>query len=247
MNPLLHVIGPRALRRRRRCDPRPVDTVGDSESLSRLYGFPIEVVRAAGRVFVVLARGAMWPSWLVTMDTIISYLGYAFVWHALIAGTLSAILGAVVGYFVVLRNINFAAHALSHIGLHRRGGGGVFGLESRCRASSSSRWRRRSASARRATVSSAATWPSAWCFPSRSAWARCSCTCARASPGRARRSSSASRSACRRTRSSRWQFFRWRAWPCWRCSQRKLLFVSLQPRWRRRAGSRFPGCRSPSW
>src|SRR5277367_5970181 len=58
----------------------------------------------------------MSPSWPATMDTLTSYLAYDFVRHALIAGTLSAILGAVVGYFVVLRNVNFAAHALSHIG-----------------------------------------------------------------------------------------------------------------------------------
>jgi zinc/manganese transport system permease protein len=50
------------------------------------------------------------------MDTITSYLGYQFFWNAMAAGTLSAILGAVVGYFVVLRNVNFAAHALSHVG-----------------------------------------------------------------------------------------------------------------------------------
>ena len=66
------------------------------------------------------------------MDTLTSFLGYDFVQHALIAGTLSAILGAVVGYFVVLRNVNFAAHALSHIGFtgaqpcqHRRQAGFV--------------------------------------------------------------------------------------------------------------------------
>jgi zinc/manganese transport system permease protein len=50
------------------------------------------------------------------MATLIDYLGYGFVQNALIAGTLAAILGAVVGYFVVLRNLNFAAHALSHVG-----------------------------------------------------------------------------------------------------------------------------------
>jgi zinc/manganese transport system permease protein len=50
------------------------------------------------------------------MDTIIDYLHYDFVQNALMAGTLAAILGAVVGYFVVLRNVNFAAHALSHVG-----------------------------------------------------------------------------------------------------------------------------------
>ena len=50
------------------------------------------------------------------MDTITSYFGYQFFWNAMMAGTLSAVLGAVVGYFVVLRNVNFAAHALSHLG-----------------------------------------------------------------------------------------------------------------------------------
>ena len=50
------------------------------------------------------------------MDTITNYLAYDFVRHALIAGTLSAVLGAIVGYFVVVRNVGFAAHALSHIG-----------------------------------------------------------------------------------------------------------------------------------
>ena len=50
------------------------------------------------------------------MDTIINYLHYDFVREALMAGTLSAILGAIIGYFVVIRNVGFAAHALSHIG-----------------------------------------------------------------------------------------------------------------------------------
>jgi zinc/manganese transport system permease protein len=58
----------------------------------------------------------MSPNWPATMDTIIDYLHYDFVQNALMAGTLAAILGAVVGYFVVLRNVNFAAHALSHVG-----------------------------------------------------------------------------------------------------------------------------------
>lgn len=50
------------------------------------------------------------------IDSLVSYLGYDFVRNALLAGTLSAILGAIVGYFVVVRNVGFAAHALSHIG-----------------------------------------------------------------------------------------------------------------------------------
>jgi zinc/manganese transport system permease protein len=50
------------------------------------------------------------------IETLVNYLGYDFVREALVAGTLSAILGAIIGYFVVIRNIAFAAHALSHIG-----------------------------------------------------------------------------------------------------------------------------------
>ena len=62
------------------------------------------------------------------MDTITNYLGYPFVQNALIAGTLAAILGAVVGYFVVLRNVNFAAHALSHIGFTGAAAAALVGL-----------------------------------------------------------------------------------------------------------------------
>jgi zinc/manganese transport system permease protein len=63
------------------------------------------------------------------MDTLISYLGYGFVQNALIAGTMAAILGAVVGYFVVLRNLNFAAHALSHVGFTGAAAATLFGID----------------------------------------------------------------------------------------------------------------------
>ena len=43
-------------------------------------------------------------------------LGQQFVQNAFIAGTLIAVIAAVVGYFVVLRAQAFAAHALSHVG-----------------------------------------------------------------------------------------------------------------------------------
>ncbi len=43
-------------------------------------------------------------------------LQYQFMQHAFEAGTVVAILGGIVGYFVVLRRSSFAAHALSHIG-----------------------------------------------------------------------------------------------------------------------------------
>ncbi len=41
---------------------------------------------------------------------------YAFMQHAFEAGTIVAIVSGVVGYFVVLRRLSFAAHALSHTG-----------------------------------------------------------------------------------------------------------------------------------
>lgn len=62
------------------------------------------------------------------IETLSTYLGYAFVQNALIAGTLSAILGAIVGYFVILRNAGFAAHALAHIGFAGAAGAALVGL-----------------------------------------------------------------------------------------------------------------------
>jgi zinc/manganese transport system permease protein len=50
------------------------------------------------------------------MNTFIELLGQSFVQNAFIAGTLIAIVSAIVGYFVVLRAQAFAAHALSHVG-----------------------------------------------------------------------------------------------------------------------------------
>lgn len=41
---------------------------------------------------------------------------YAFMRHAFEAGTIVAIVAGVVGYFVVMRRLSFAAHALSHVG-----------------------------------------------------------------------------------------------------------------------------------
>jgi zinc/manganese transport system permease protein len=41
---------------------------------------------------------------------------YAFMQHAFEAGTIVAVSAGVIGYFVVLRGLSFAAHGLSHIG-----------------------------------------------------------------------------------------------------------------------------------
>jgi zinc/manganese transport system permease protein len=41
---------------------------------------------------------------------------YEFMRHAFIAGSVAALLSGIVGYFVIVRNLSFAAHALGHIG-----------------------------------------------------------------------------------------------------------------------------------
>lgn len=47
---------------------------------------------------------------------LLNFVHYDFMQHAFYAGSLIAILAGVVGFFVVIRGISFAAHALSHIG-----------------------------------------------------------------------------------------------------------------------------------
>src|SRR5579872_3314303 len=55
---------------------------------------------------------------------------YAFMRNAFAAGTIVAIVAGVVGYFVVLRSLSFAAHALSHIGFAGATGAVVLGTTS---------------------------------------------------------------------------------------------------------------------
>ena len=50
------------------------------------------------------------------INSLFTYFHYDFVQNALVAGTAAAILGAIVGYFVVIRKVSFAAHSLAHIG-----------------------------------------------------------------------------------------------------------------------------------
>lgn len=58
------------------------------------------------------------------------YLHYEFVRHALLVGSLAAILGAIVGYFVILRHVSFAVHALAHIGFTGATGAAMLGWSS---------------------------------------------------------------------------------------------------------------------
>ena len=55
---------------------------------------------------------------------------YDFVQNAFLAGTVVAIVAAVVGYFVVLRAQAFAGHALSHIGFAGATGAALLGISS---------------------------------------------------------------------------------------------------------------------
>ena len=64
------------------------------------------------------------------LDQLLSNFSYDFVRNAFFAGSIAAILGAVVGYFVIIRNVGFAAHALAHIGFTGATGAALFGLSS---------------------------------------------------------------------------------------------------------------------
>jgi zinc/manganese transport system permease protein len=55
-------------------------------------------------------------------------LEYHFLQNALLAGTISAILAGLVGYFMVIRRLAFAGHALGHIGFAGATGAGLVGL-----------------------------------------------------------------------------------------------------------------------
>ena len=55
------------------------------------------------------------PGWNLIAD-VQNMLSFAFMRNAFAAGTASAIVAGLIGYFVVLRGSSFAAHAISHIG-----------------------------------------------------------------------------------------------------------------------------------
>ena len=67
------------------------------------------------------------PSWNLVHD-VHELLHYPFMRHAFVAGTMVAVIAGVVGYFVVLRQSSFAAHALSEIGFAGASGGVAFGF-----------------------------------------------------------------------------------------------------------------------
>lgn len=62
------------------------------------------------------------------LSVITDLFSYGFMRHAFVAGTIVAVLAGVVGYFVVLRQSSFAAHALAEIGFAGATGGVVAGV-----------------------------------------------------------------------------------------------------------------------
>lgn len=67
-------------------------------------------------------------SWNLIQD-IAHLFDYAFSVNAFAAGTVVAIVAGAIGYFVVLRGLAFAGHALSHIGFAGAAGAVVVGLD----------------------------------------------------------------------------------------------------------------------
>ena len=53
---------------------------------------------------------------------------YGFMQHAFEAGTIVAVIAGIIGYFVVLRRLSFAAHGLSHVGFTGAAGAVLLGL-----------------------------------------------------------------------------------------------------------------------
>ena len=95
-----------------------VDDVVDSGLLTRRYCTPVQVTRTAdGCVFT--RTGEVFIATLVNStqtQTGLSLLTSPFMINALIAGTLIAIASGAIGYFVLLRDLPFATHAVAHIG-----------------------------------------------------------------------------------------------------------------------------------
>jgi zinc/manganese transport system permease protein len=58
-----------------------------------------------------------------------SFLQYDFMQNAFMAGTIVAIVASIVGYFVVVRRLAFAGHALSHIGFSGAAGAVLLGVD----------------------------------------------------------------------------------------------------------------------
>lgn len=78
-------------------------------------------------MFSLAALGTTNFSWNLWLD-LQNMWQYEFMRNAFVAGTIVAIVAGIVGYFVVLRRLSFAAHALSHAGFAGAAGAVLLGL-----------------------------------------------------------------------------------------------------------------------
>src|SRR5579859_5168469 len=56
-------------------------------------------------------------------------LQYSFIQNAFLAGSFVAIIAAIMGYFLIVRGLTFAGHALSHIGFAGAAGAVLLGID----------------------------------------------------------------------------------------------------------------------
>src|SRR5262249_45940379 len=63
------------------------------------------------------------------VSSMFDILQYSFIQNAFLAGSLVAVVAAIVGYFLVVRGLAFAGHALSHIGFAGAAGAVLLGVD----------------------------------------------------------------------------------------------------------------------
>jgi zinc/manganese transport system permease protein len=61
--------------------------------------------------------------------TMFDILQYTFIQNAFLAGSLVAVVAAIMGYFLIVRGLTFAGHALSHIGFAGAAGAVLLGID----------------------------------------------------------------------------------------------------------------------
>jgi zinc/manganese transport system permease protein len=76
------------------------------------------------KLFIASSTKFGWNLWLDFQNM----LHYSFMRNAYEAGTMIAVVAGVVGYFVVIRRLSFAAHALSHVGFSGAAGAVLVGI-----------------------------------------------------------------------------------------------------------------------
>jgi zinc/manganese transport system permease protein len=72
-----------------------------------------------------LVASSFSPNLIKDLNTMLQY---GFMQHAFEAGTIVAIVAGIVGYFVIIRRLSFAAHALSHVGFAGAAGAVLAGI-----------------------------------------------------------------------------------------------------------------------